>query len=194
MSAATLRTAVVSRSTVLSDSVLVVLGVALIAALAQVALPIPGSPVPVTGQTLGVLLIGTAYGARLGFTTFAAYLVAGISGAPIFAPSATAENYGWARIVGPTGGYLIGMLLASLALGYLAERRLDQKFSTSFIHFLVGSAITFTCGLFWLHQYTHQSWAWTINAGLTPFIFGEALKIAIAGTALPVVWRFLSRR
>ena len=194
MSAATLRTAVVSRSTVLSDSVLVVLGVALIAALAQVALPIPGSPVPVTGQTLGVLLIGTAYGARLGFTTFAAYLVAGISGAPIFAPSATAENYGWARIVGPTGGYLIGMLLASLALGYLAERRLDQKFSTSFIHFLVGSLITFSCGLFWLHQYTDQSWAWTINAGLTPFIFGEALKIAIAGTALPVVWRFLSRR
>lgn len=194
MSGATIRSAVITRATVLSDSVLLVIGVISLAILAQIAIPVPGSPVPVTGQTLGVLVIGTAYGARLGFLTFATYLLAGIAGAPIFAPSATSENHGWSRVAGPTGGYLVGMLIASFILGYLAQRRLDQRFATSFIHFLIGSAIVFTSGLLWLRAYTDQSWAWTINAGLTPFIFGEALKIAIAGTSLPIIWRALSRR
>lgn len=194
MSTATLRSAVVPRATALSDAVLLVIGVATLALLAQISLPIPGSPVPVTGQTLGVLLIGTAYGARLGGLTFATYLAAGVAGAPIFAPSATSANHGIERLVGATGGYLIGMLLASYALGFLAERRLDQKFTTSFIHFLIGSAITFSFGLLWLQHYTDKSWSWTLGAGLTPFIVGEVVKIAIAGTSLPLVWRFLSRR
>lgn len=194
MSVVTLRTAFMPRSTALSNSVLLVIGVATLSLLAQIALPIPGSPVPVTGQTLGVLLIGTAYGARLGFATFATYLLAGIAGAPIFAPSATGSRHGWERIVGPTGGYLIGMLIASLLLGYLAERGFEQKFSTSFLHFLIGNVVIFSAGLLWLHRYSAQSWSWTINAGLTPFIVGEALKIAIAGSSLPLLWRTLARR
>ena len=194
MSTATLRSAVVPRATALSDAVLLVVGVATLTLLAQISLPIPGSPVPVTGQTLGVLLIGTAYGARLGGLTFATYLAAGVAGAPIFAPSSTSANHGIDRLVGATGGYLIGMLISSYLLGLLAERRLDQKFSTSFLHFLIGSVITFTFGLLWLQHFTGKSWSWTLNAGLTPFIFGEVIKIAIAGTSLPVIWRFLSRR
>lgn len=194
MSTATLRSAVIPRSTALSDAVLLVLGVGALALLAQISLPIPGSPVPVTGQTLGVLIIGTAYGARLGALTFATYLAAGVAGAPIFAPSATSANHGVERLVGATGGYLVGMLIASYLLGFLAQRRLDQRFATSFLHFLIGSAVTFTFGLIWLHHVTAESWAWTINAGLTPFIVGEVVKIAIAGTSLPVVWRFLARR
>lgn len=194
MSTATLRSAVIPRSTALSDAVLLVLGVGALALLAQISLPIPGSPVPVTGQTLGVLIIGTAYGARLGALTFATYLAAGVAGAPIFAPSATSANHGVERLVGATGGYLVGMLIASYLLGFLAQRRLDQRFATSFLHFLIGSTVTFTFGLIWLHHVTAESWAWTINAGLTPFIVGEVVKIAIAGTSLPVVWRFLARR
>lgn len=194
MSTATLRSAVIPRSTALSDAVLLVLGVGALALLAQISLPIPGSPVPVTGQTLGVLIIGTAYGARLGALTFATYLAAGVAGAPIFAPSATSANHGVERLVGATGGYLVGMLITSYLLGFLAQRRLDQRFATSFLHFLIGSAVTFTFGLIWLHHVTAESWAWTINAGLTPFIVGEVVKIAIAGTSLPVVWRFLARR
>lgn len=194
MSTATLRSAVTPRSTALSDAVLLVLGVGALALLAQISLPIPGSPVPVTGQTLGVLIIGTAYGARLGALTFATYLAAGVAGAPIFAPSATSANHGVERLVGATGGYLVGMLITSYLLGFLAQRRLDQRFATSFLHFLIGSAVTFTFGLIWLHHVTAESWAWTINAGLTPFIVGEVVKIAIAGTSLPVVWRFLARR
>ena len=190
LSATSLRTSLIPRSTALSNAVLVVSGVLGLAALAQIAIPVPGSPVPVTGQTLGVLILGTAYGSTMGFTTFAIYILAGVAGAPVFANS----GHGLDRIVGATGGYLIGMLVATFVLGQLARFRLDQKFLTALPSMLIGTITTFSFGLVWLHQYTGQSWDWTIKAGLTPFIVGEALKIAIAGTSLPVVWRFLKRK
>jgi biotin transport system substrate-specific component len=158
--------------------------------LAQIAVPVPGSPVPVTGQTLGVLILGTAYGSTLGFTTFAIYIVAGIAGAPVFANS----GHGLDRIVGATGGYLIGMLVATFVLGQLARFRLDQNFLTALPSMLIGTITTFSFGLVWLHQYTGQSWDWTIKAGFTPFIVGELLKIAIAGTSLPAIWRVVNRK
>ena len=188
-----LRATVFPRSTALTEALFVVGGIGFISLLAQISLPVPGSPVPVTGQTLAVLLIGTTYGARLGFITFATYLLAGIAGAPIFAPSATSANHGLDRLVGATGGYLIGMLVASLLLGYLADRRADQKFRTSFPALLLGDLVIFTFGLAWLHASLDMTWAATIKAGLTPFILGEALKIAITATSLPLVWRKISR-
>ena len=188
-----LRTAVFPRSTALTEAVFVVAGVGFISLLAQISLPVPGSPVPVTGQTLAVLLIGTTYGARLGFLTFATYLLAGIAGAPIFAPSATSANHGIDRLVGATGGYLVGMLVASLLLGYLADRKADQKFRTSFPALLLGDLVIFTFGLAWLHASLDLTWAATLKAGFTPFILGEALKIAITATSLPLVWRKISR-
>ena len=178
------------RSTALSNAVLIVSGVLGLAALAQIAIPVPGSPVPVTGQTLGVLILGTTYGSTLGVTTFALYILAGIAGAPVFANS----GHGLDRIVGATGGYLIGMLVATYVLGQLARFRLDQKFLTALPSMLIGTVTTFSFGLVWLHQYTGQSWSWTFNAGLTPFIVGEALKIAIAGTSLPALWRVVNRK
>lgn len=188
-----LRATVFPRSTVLTQGLFVMAGVAFIALLAQIAIPVPGSPVPVTGQTLAVLLIGTTYGARLGVLTFATYLLAGAAGAPIFAPSATSANHGIDRLIGATGGYLVGMLVASLVLGYLADRKADQKFRTSFPALLLGDAIIFTFGLLWLQQTLDLSWAKTIAAGFTPFILGEAIKIAITATSLPLVWRRISR-
>ena len=188
-----LRTAVFPRSTALTEAVFVVAGVGFISLLAQISLPVPGSPVPVTGQTLAVLLIGTTYGARLGFLTFATYLLAGIAGAPIFAPSATSANHGIDRLVGATGGYLVGMLVASLLLGYLADRKADQKFRTSFPALLLGDLVIFTFGLAWLHASLDMTWAATFKAGFTPFIVGEAIKIAITATSLPLVWRKISR-
>ena len=190
LSATSLRTSLIPRSTALSNAVLVVSGVLGLATLAQIAIPVPGSPVPVTGQTLGVLILGTAYGSTLGVTTFAIYILAGVAGAPVFANSGN----GLDRIVGATGGYLIGMLVATFVLGQLARFRLDQNFLTALPSMLIGTITTFAFGLVWLHQYTGQSWDWTIKAGLTPFIVGEVLKIAIAGTSLPVVWRFLKRK
>jgi biotin transport system substrate-specific component len=193
MHSGSLRATVFPRSTALTEALFVVGGIGFISLLAQIAIPVPGSPVPVTGQTLAVLLIGTTYGARLGFITFATYLLAGIAGAPIFAPSATAANHGLDRLVGATGGYLVGMLIASLLLGYLADRKADQKFRTSFPALLLGDLVIFTFGLAWLHASLDMTWAATFKAGLTPFILGEALKIAITATSLPLVWRKISR-
>ena len=188
-----LRATVFPRSSALTQVLFVAAGVAFISLLAQIAIPVPGSPVPVTGQTLAVLLIGTTYGARLGVLTFATYLLAGIAGAPIFAPSGTSANHGIDRLIGATGGYLVGMLIASLVLGYLADRKADQKFRTSFPALLLGDVIIFTFGLLWLQQTLDLSWSKTIAAGFTPFILGEALKIAITATSLPLIWRRISR-
>ena len=191
ISTGSLRATVFPRSTALTHAGFIVGGTLFIAALAQIAIPVPGSPVPVTGQTLAVYLIGTTYGARLGFATFATYLLAGVAGAPVFAPAATV---GLARLTGATGGYLIGMLVATLILGALADRKADQKFKTSFPALIFGSVIVFAFGLIWLNVSLNLTWAQTISAGLTPFIFGEVIKIAITATSLPLIWRRISKK
>ncbi|CAB4754127.1 unannotated protein [freshwater metagenome] len=185
-----LRTALIRRSSAVTQISLILTGTVFLALMAQISFPIPGSPVPFTGQTLGVLLLGTAYGASLGFSTMAFYLLMGILGAPIFASG----SHGFEKIAGATGGYLVGMLISTIALGALAGRKWDQKIKTVIPTMLIGNSIVFTFGLIWLHQYTGQSWAWTFEKGFTPFVFGELLKIAIASTTLPVVWRFVSKR
>lgn len=187
---ATLRSALVPRSTLLTQSGAIVGGTVFLALMAQIAIPVPGSPVPVTGQTLGALLLGTAYGAELGFATFSFYLLMGVVGAPIFAGG----SHGLDRIVGPTGGYLVGMLIATALTGALAGRKWDQKILTVIPTMILGEIIIFAAGIFWLHHATAQSWSWSIAKGFTPFILGEIIKIGIASTALPTVWRFVSQR
>lgn len=189
-----LRATVFPKSTALTQASFIVGGTLFIAAMAQIAIPVPGSPVPVTGQTLAIYLIGTTYGARLGFITFATYLLAGVAGAPVFAAATGATSHGLARLTGATGGYLIGMLVATLVLGALADRKADQKFKTSFPALIFGSAIVFAFGLTWLRSSLDLTWTQTISAGLTPFIFGEAIKIAITATSLPLIWRKISQK
>ena len=189
-STATLRGALITRSTVSTKIALVVGGTAFLALMAQIAVPVPGSPVPVTGQTLGALLLGSAYGASLRFTTFATYLLVGFIGAPVFASGA----HGLSRITGATGGYLVGMLLASLITGYLAGRKWDQKIFTVIPTMLIGDLVIFSAGLFWLHHSLHATWATTFKFGFTPFIVGEVIKIAIASTAMPTLWRFVPKQ
>jgi len=186
---ATLRHALISRNTLSSQVTLIIGGVLFVAAMAQISIPIPGSPVPVTGQTLATLLIGSAYGAGLGFTTFGAYLAIGAVGLPFFAHGA----HGLHVITGATGGYLIGMLFASALTGALAGRRWDQKIATVIPTMILGNIVTFAFGLIWLHHVVGASWSWTFSKGLTPFILGEVLKIAIASTALPTLWRFVTK-
>jgi biotin transport system substrate-specific component len=186
---ATLRSIAAPHSSAVTHALFILGGTGFIAAMAQVSLPVPGSPVPVTGQTLAVLLVGTTYGARLALSTFATYLLAGIAGAPLFAPSATLPSHGIERLTSATGGYLVGMLVASALLGFLAERKADQKFLTSYPALIAGTLTIFTFGLLWLRFSLDLSWSKTISIGLTPFIIGEVLKIAIVGTSLPLVWR-----
>ena len=188
MSSVTLTNTVLPRSSAITKALLITGGAIFLGALAQIAIPVPGSPVPVTGQTLGVLLLATAYGANMGAATFALYLAIGFAGAPVFA----GHGHGIERLVGPTGGYLVGMLISSWVLGALAGRKWDQKLFSAISTMLIGDLIIFSFGLIWLHQYTGKDWAWTFSAGLTPFIFGEVLKIAIAGTSLPTVWKFVA--
>ena len=189
-STATLRGALVTRSTTATKVALVIGGIAFLGLMAQIAVPVPGSPVPVTGQTLGALLLGSAYGASLGFTTFASYLIIGFLGAPVFASGA----HGLTRITGATGGYLVGMLLASLITGYLAGRKWDQRVTTVVPTMILGDLVIFSAGLFWLHHSIHATWATTFKLGFTPFILGEVIKIAIASTAMPTLWRFVPKR
>ena len=93
-----------------------------------------------------------------------------------------------------TGGYLVGMLVSTYLLGLLANRRMDQRFLTSFPAMICGTLTTFTFGLLWLAHFTGKDWAWTINAGLTPFIIGEIFKIMIAGTSMPLLWRIVNAK
>lgn len=186
---ATLRLALISRNTLSSRLALISGGVLFLGVMAQISIPIPGSPVPVTGQTLATLLLGSAFGASLGLTTFATYLAIGAAGVPFFAQGA----HGVHVITGATGGYLIGMLLASALTGALAGRRWDQKIATVIPAMILGEILTFTFGLIWLHHVVGQSWSWTISKGLTPFLLGEVIKIGIASTALPTLWRFVTK-
>lgn len=149
----TLRSAIIPRTSAASQISLILTGTVFLTLMAQISFPIPGSPVPFTGQTLGVLLLGTAFGAGLGFSTMAFYLLMGIAGAPIFASGSS----GLEKVVGATGGYLVGMLIASLVVGALAGRKWDQKIRTVIPTMIIGNAIIFTFGLIWLHQYTGEN-------------------------------------
>ncbi len=185
-----LRAALFPKSTLLTNTALAIGGVAFLALMAQIALPVPGSPVPVTGQTLGALLIGASYGRALGATTFALYLGIGVAGAPVFSQ----QGHGLAKLTGATGGYLIGMFLATIALSFLASKKWDKKIHTAIASMLIGQLLIFIPGLLWLQHSTGENWTWTINAGLTPFIIGEILKLAIAASALPTLWRVVDKR
>jgi len=185
----TLRYALVSRSTLAINTALAVGGTLIIALMAQISFPLPGSPVPFTGQTLAVLLLGTAYGANLGLATISLYIAAGVVGLPVF----TQSTHGLSHLTGATGGYLVGMAAASYISGALAQKKLDQRFSTVIPTMLVSNVVIFAFGVLWLQHVTAQSWSWTFAHGFTPFIAAEALKIAIASTSLPVVWRLVTR-
>lgn len=186
---APLRAVFIPRTTALTNTALLLGGTIFMALMAQIAIPVPGSPVPITGQTLGVLLIGTVYGASLGLATIAIYVALGLIGAPILAQGA----HGFARLSGPTGGYLIGMLIAAYLVGLLAERRWDVRLQTSFGQMILGEILVFAPGLIWLKIYTGATWTWTIAAGFTPFIVGEIIKIGLAGVALPSVWAIVRK-
>ena len=162
------------------------LGVALMALLAHVRFEI--GPVPITGATFGVLLIGAAYGLKLGSLTMVLYLIAGGLGLGVFSSGA-----GWSYLTGATGGYLFGYLLAAALVGYLAQRGLDRRFSTTALAMLLGNIVIYIPGLLWLSQLMPDAQA-TLQAGLIPFIPGDVLKLILASSLLPTAWRLLGQR
>jgi biotin transport system substrate-specific component len=170
----------------LRDVTLIVLGALFVAALAQVEIPLPFTPVPITGQTFGVLLVGAALGSKRGAASLASYLVMGIFGLPFFAGGA----HGLTIVVGATGGYLIGFVAAAYAIGLLAERGLERSLGTSLLPFLVGTIIIYACGVTWL-AVVLGSLSKAVAAGLLPFLIGDALKLVAAALALPAAWKLV---
>lgn len=147
---------------------------------------VPFWPVPMTMQTFVVLAIGAAFGARLAGATLLAYLAQGAVGLPVFAGGA-----GLAYLAGPTGGYLVGFLLAACLVGWLADRGFGRSLPTALAAFLAGEAVMLGLGVAWLA--TLIGGAAALQAGLVPFLLGEATKVALACALLPVLWRIARR-
>jgi biotin transport system substrate-specific component len=170
------------------DAGLVAGGSILIALCAQVAI---GYPVPVTGQTFGVLMVAALLGSRRGALCLLTYLAEGLAGLPVFAQG----KAGWAAFLGPTGGYLVGFVLAAWVVGALSERAWDRRVLTTATAMLLGNLVIYACGLAWLLCLTHvlaQPVGHDILAiGLYPFIIGDVLKIAVAGALLPSGWKLI---
>ena len=164
-----------------TKAALVVFGSLLLAVSAQFKIPL--YPVPATGQTLVVLLIGMTYGPRLGGITVAAYLFEGALGLPVFAGGAA----GAAGLMGPTAGYLFGFLLAAIAMGYLAERGMGRTVVSTIAAMVIGNCVVYLCGALWLADFIGFSQA--IVMGVLPFLYGDALKLVVAAGLMPWAWR-----
>jgi biotin transport system substrate-specific component len=163
---------------------------ALTAAAAQVSLPLPFTAVPFTLQPMVVLVGGAALGSRLGLASQLLYIFAGVAGLPVFAASPILPQ-GAARLIGPTGGYLMAFPLAAFAAGALAERGFDRRYLTSVLAMAVGLAIIFLSGVAWLSVVTPLGVSGAISTGLAPFLPADILKILIAGAVLPAAWRIV---
>jgi biotin transport system substrate-specific component len=163
---------------------------ALTAASAQVSVPLPFTPVPFTLQPMVVLLGAAALGSRLGAISQALYLLAGIAGLPVFALAPELPQ-GAARLLGPTGGYLLAFPMAAFVTGWLAERGLDRRYLTSVAAMAAGLSAIFIGGVGWLS--ISVGWPAALAAGLYPFIVVDVVKIVAAGLVLPTVWRVVGR-
>ena len=171
--------------------VLVVLGIAALAIAAKIKVMIPPSPVPVTMGTFAVLTIGAAYGPRLGLATILGYLIVGALGFDVFAGS-SAEKFGLTYMMGGTGGYLVGYVLATLALGFAARRGMDRSVIGMAIAMLVGNILIYVPGILWLAElYTWEKPI--LEWGLTPFLIGDAMKLALAALIVPGVWKLVGK-
>ena len=192
----TLIDAVRPRINSLPWNVLLVLGFGTLMALfARISIPLPFTPVPITGQTFGVLLTGLLLGSRRGALAMLAYLAEGLAGLPVFANGASAwtpSAVGVPVIIGPTAGYLIGFPVAAFVVGLLAERGWDRGVLTTFAAMLIGEVVIYLFGLAWLSHYVGL--ANVLTFGFTPFALGEVLKMALAALLLPGGWALLRSR
>ncbi|MBA2461183.1 MAG: biotin transporter BioY [Actinobacteria bacterium] len=188
--ATTLRYAAFPRAGLLTDIVLVALGAGLIAAAAQVSVPLPFTPVPVTGQTFAVLLVGSALGTVRGGSAGSLYLLVGLAGVPVYADGTS----GWAIVSGATGGYLIAFPLAAALAGWLAEHRWDRRFSSAVGAMLTGNVLIYLLGLPWLAVVLDTGLEKTLELGFYPFVVGDMVKLYLAAALLPSAWRLIGGR
>ena len=185
--AATLRVAAFPRANLITDVLLVLAGTGLSAASAQLSVKLPFTPVPITGQTFAVVLVGASLGSLRGTASATVYLWLGVAGAPIYAHHAS----GWDVITNASGGYIVGFVLAAAAAGFLAERGWDRNFVTCGAAMIAGHVAISLSGVVWLAILFGTTKA--IDIGLVPFLASSALKTALATAAMPLIWRIVAR-
>jgi biotin transport system substrate-specific component len=187
--AATLRLAVFPRSGLLVDVLLVVAGAGLVALCAQIEIPLGFTPVPISGQTFAVLLVGASLGPLLGASSLLLYFCVGLIGAPVY----SGGDGGWEIVHGATGGYLVGFIAAAALTGWLAQRRWDRHFNSAVAAMLSGSVVIYLFGLPWLAKEIGTGLEGTLEAGLYPFVVGDLIKLYLAGMLLPGAWKLVKR-
>lgn len=173
-------------NTLLADVALVTGAAALVGVLAQLSIHLSFTPVPITGQTLGVLLAGSALGWRRASLAMSLYVVAGVAGVPWFA----GHSHGYPMA---TFGYLLGFVLAGSLLGFLASRGNDRNVIRAALSMVAGELLIYAVAVPWLAFDLHVSLAKALTLGMTPFIAGDLIKAGVAGLALPSAWRLVDR-
>jgi biotin transport system substrate-specific component len=170
------------------DAILVISGALLTALFAQISIDVPPSPVPITGQTLAVGLVGATLGMRRGMASLALYVLMGL-----FLPFYADGDSGWHVVWGASGGYLVGFIFAAAFVGWMAEHGADRSPLLAFVTFVIGQLIIFVPGLIVLKISADESWGWTIHNGFSIFIVGGLVKALIGAIALPSAWRLVRR-
>jgi len=160
-----------------------------IAMASQVAMPVPFSPVPITGQTFAIILTGLLLGRNRAILTVLLYLAEGAMGLPVFAP--VGMSYGIARLLGPTGGYLLGFVAMAAYLGHMAEKGWTRSFIQMFYILVVSEMILYSFGLFRLSAFVPS--AKLLYVGLIPFLPGDLFKILLVSSVLPTAWKFIKK-
>jgi biotin transport system substrate-specific component len=168
------------------DAVLVMFGALFTGLMAQIVIPM--TPVPMTGQTLAVGIVGATLGLRRGTLSMLLYVALGFV-LPVYADGASGVHHLW----GSSGGYIVGFVLATAAIGWLAERGADRKVAMAFLAFVVAQLLVFVPGLLVLKAVGEMNWADTIHYGFTVFIVGGLVKALVGGLALPSAWRLVRR-
>ncbi len=184
----TLSDAVWRSGSLLRQIVLVIAGIAILTAAAKIKFPVPPSPVPVTMGTFAVLVLGAAYGPRLGLATILGYLLLGALGLAVF----SGDKAGLTYLMGGTGGFLAGFVLATLILGIAATKGWDRSIWKMALALLAANVAIYVPGLLWLNQFA-DGWAQTFTWGITPFLIGDMMKLALAALLLPAAWAIVKR-
>ncbi|TMK53533.1 MAG: biotin transporter BioY [Actinobacteria bacterium] len=180
-----------ARSRIAFDVISIVAGSLIVAGLAQISIVLHFTPVPITGQTLGVLLVGASLGAWRGGASLLLYLAEGAAGAHFFAQG----KHGVSILAASSasGGYLWGFVVAAIVVGFLSQRGWDRNIGSSIGAMLIGEVIIYAFGVPWLSAALHVSSTKAYEYGLYPFIIGDAIKLGLAAAVLPTAWRFVKK-
>jgi biotin transport system substrate-specific component len=170
------------------DALLVLAGAAFMVLMTQIAIPVPPSPVPITGQTLAVVVCGAALGSARGSLSMLLWAAAGL-----FLPVYADGGSGLHHITGATGGYILGFVLAAYVVGWLAERGADRRVLVAFAAFVAGQLLVFGIGVPWLKVSTGMDWSTAVHDGFAIFIVGGLIKAAVAAGVLPSAWALVRR-